>query len=288
MTMTSANSRDLALGAYYFATLPVRIGTRWITSCRGEAPIHVLFYHRVADIVPNAWTISTREFARQIQWLRANFEMISLHEAQRRLIARENRRPAVCITFDDGYADNCDFAIPLLVEQKVPTTYFVALDIIKYGRTFPHDELAGIPLPVNSLQQLRDMANDGIDLGLHTRTHCDLGKLHHPECLHDEIVSARTEMRSLLGVPVDFFAFPYGQHGNMSAAAVRMIHHAGFRGFCSAYGGYNWPGDDSFHLQRIHGDPEFIRLKNWLTIDPRKARVKRFSVALTGGSEHHA
>ena len=45
---------------------------------------------------------------------------------------------------------------------------------------------------------------------------------------------------------------------------------AGFDGVCSAYGGYNFPGDDPFHLRRIHGDPETIRLKNWLTLDPRK------------------
>ena len=46
----------------------------------------------------------------------------------------------------------------------------------------------------------------------------------------------------------------------------------GIRGVCSAYGGYNFPGDDPFHIQRFHADPEWIRWKNCLTVDPRKIK----------------
>jgi hypothetical protein len=58
-----------------------------------------------------------------------------------------------------------------------------------------------------------------------------------------------------------------------------MARDAGYRGVCSAYGGYNFPGDDAFHLQRIHGDAEMIRLKNWITMDPRKLTVPRFDLS---------
>ena len=47
-------------------------------------------------------------------------------------------------------------------------------------------------------------------------------------------------------------------------------------GACSAYQGWNEIGLDEFHIQRIHGDPNFSRFKNWMTYDPRFARVKRF------------
>jgi hypothetical protein len=45
---------------------------------------------------------------------------------------------------------------------------------------------------------------------------------------------------------------------------------------CSAYGGFNFPGDDPFHLQRIAADSVMVRLKNWVTMDPRKLRTRRF------------
>ena len=82
----------------------------------------VLFYHRVADTHPNQWTISTKLFERQMRWLRDRFDVISLREAQQRIRRGTNSRMAVSITFDDGYADNCDFAIPLLHEWNMRGT----------------------------------------------------------------------------------------------------------------------------------------------------------------------
>jgi hypothetical protein len=63
----------------------------------------------------------------------------------------------------------------------------------------------------------------------------------------------------------------------LNTDAFRLAREAGYAGVCSAYGGYNYLGDDPFHFQRIHADPELIRLKNWLMVDPRKEeRVSRF------------
>ena len=60
----------------------------------------------------------------------------------------------------------------------------------------------------------------------------------------------------------------------LSPEAFHVAWEAGYAGVCSAYGGYNFPGDDPFHLRRFHADCEFIRFKNWLTIDPRKLRMQ--------------
>jgi hypothetical protein len=60
-----------------------------------------------------------------------------------------------------------------------------------------------------------------------------------------------------------------------------LAKEAGYRGICSAYGGYNFPGDDPFHLQRFHADPEWIRWINWMTVDPRKIdNTHRFQYTL--------
>jgi hypothetical protein len=55
---------------------------------------------------------------------------------------------------------------------------------------------------------------------------------------------------------------------------------------CSAYGGFNFPGDDAFHLQRISGDAPTICVKNWVTMDPRKLHTPRFEyqTSAVGGS----
>ncbi len=89
-------------------------------------------------------------------------------------------------------------------------------------------------------------------------------------------MGSKQELEAAIGREVRYFAFPFGLHENLSQQAFRLAHEAGFKGVCSAYGAYNWPGDDPFHLRRIHADPEFIRMKNWLTVDARKLEVEQF------------
>ncbi len=246
----------------------------------------VLFYHRIADVHPNDWTASNRVFARQVAWLKRNFELVSLAEAQRRVASGRNDRSCVSITFDDGYAENCAQALPLLVREQIPCTYFVTSRNVIDRRPFPHDVERGQPLEPNTPQQIRALAAAGIEIGCHTRQHVNLAALSDPAQLRDEIVTARHELEDLIGGPVRYFAFPYGHHVHMSRAAVSIARECGFTGICSAYGGFNFPGDDPFHLQRIHADADLIRLKNWVTVDPRKLQLSRQFAAATAELLH--
>ncbi|WP_182871009.1 polysaccharide deacetylase family protein [Rhodopirellula sp. JC639] len=268
-------AREMALNAYYYGTLPTRRWYRRRLEAEGQAPLCVLFYHRVADSHPNGWTIGNRQFQRQMRWLKRNADVVSLQEIQTRMRRGRNDRLAVAVTFDDGYAENCEQAIPFLIEHEIPMTYFVALDFVVHDRPFPHDVDRGIALPVNTPDQLRQMAASGIEIGAHTRTHCDVGAIADAATMVDEIVTATEELGRLVDQPIRYFAFPYGQTNNLSAAAVHLAGEQGLSGVCTAYGAYNFPGDDPFHIQRFHADPEFIRLKNWVTIDRRKVGFGR-------------
>jgi len=273
----AAHLRSRLLPAYYYGTLPLRKVGGWFASRQGWYPLAVVYYHRVADRAANPWTISNREFSRQLDWLHRNFELISLAAAQQRIAAGSNTRPAVCITFDDGYAENCEHALPQLIARGIPVTYFVASRFILNQSPFPHDAERGEPLPPNTVAQLRSLAAQGIEIGAHTRSHADLGPISDTAVLWKEIAGSREDLEQAVGHPVRFFAFPYGQYSNLHVKAFRIARQAGFSGVCSAYGGYNFPGADPFHLQRIHGDPCFLRLRSWLNLDPRiAASVERF------------
>jgi peptidoglycan/xylan/chitin deacetylase (PgdA/CDA1 family) len=267
--------KEYALAGYYWATLPARRQAAIVRAARHAEPVRILFYHRVADEFPNDWTISTRAFAEQLRWLRSRFDLVSLSEAQARIASGRNRWPTACITFDDGYADNLRFAVPLLVKHQVPFTYFVSTSHVLGGRPFPHDVSAGQPLGPNTPAQLRQLAAAGVEIGAHTRRHVDLGGDVPAEVLVDEIIRCKWELEEAIEREVRYFAFPYGQHENLSAAAFRVALDAGYSAVCSAYGGYNFPGDDPFHLRRFHADPEIVRFKNWLTVDARKLRKHR-------------
>jgi peptidoglycan/xylan/chitin deacetylase (PgdA/CDA1 family) len=273
--------KQLLLNLYYYGSYPARVRRNARLQASGRAPVMVLFYHRIADEVPNPWTTSTRAFARQIRWLSRHFEIVSLAEAQRRLRGGRLDRPCVAITFDDGYADNCRMALPLLIERRIPCTYFVSTRHILQGTPFPHDVARGWPLAPNTPAEICELARAGVEIGAHTRTHADLGRLTDADRLYEEVVVARHELQELTGASIRYFAFPYGQRANLTPEAFCMAREAGYEGVCSAYGGFNFPGNDPFHLQRIHVDEELIRLKNWTTIDPRKLRsVQRYDYLL--------
>jgi peptidoglycan/xylan/chitin deacetylase (PgdA/CDA1 family) len=269
------------LTGYVLATLPYRQLANRRRAVAGKLPIMVLFYHRVADDRASPWTHSTRLFERQIRWLQKHCELISLEEAQRRIRRGRNDRLAVCITFDDGYAENCDHALPLLIREKIPCTYFVSHEHVATGKRFPHDVAIGAAGRPNTAAQLRWMASEGIEIGAHSRTHADLGRIHDDCKLYDEVVVAGEDLQSLIGRPIHYFSFPFGLPQHLNARAFQMASEYGYEGVCSAYGDYNFPGDDPFHLRRIHVD-DMAQLRNWCTVDPRHIKPSHaFAYTLT-------
>jgi len=270
-------SKQILLNLYYHATRPARARRFRRAAAEGRMPVLAFYWHRIADDRANPWTLSHAMFVRQIRWLQKRFSFISLTEAQQRIRSGRNDRPCVCVTFDDGYADNCRTAIPFLIQEKIPCTYFVTARNVFEGEPFPYDATGGRPAAPNTVQQLRAMARAGIEIGAHTDTHPNLGAIADPERLRAEVVAPKAKLEAAVDRPVRYFAFPFGLYANLNRQAFALAREAGYSGVCSAYGGYNFPGDDPFHLQRIPADETMIRLKNWATMDPRKLRTRRFT-----------
>ena len=262
--------RLIALQARYLASRGRRRRELAERSDRNEAPISVLFYHRVADTFPNAWTINRKGFRQHLDYFQSQFEIISLHEAHRRLSLGISPRPAVAITFDDGYAENLDYALPLLIEREIPATYFVATRPIETGGPFEHDHRNGQPLKVHSIDEIRRIAKSGIEIGGHTANHVDFDRVTTQAEMDDEVIHSKGALEAMIDRPIRFFSVPTGLLPQMRPAVFEASKRAGYDAICSAYGAYNLIGQNPFHIKRIHGDPGFIRLRNWLTFDARK------------------
>jgi len=272
--------KRLLLSTYYYGLYPHRWWRNRRLCAEGRMPLVVLIYHRIADDNANPWTTNSRVFARDISWLQQRFRIAPLEEIQQRIRSGFNDEPCVSITFDDGYAVNSEFALPLLIRRRIPFTYFVSTSPILEGTYFNHDLVMGNRFQPNSLEQIRSLAEAGVEIGAHSRTHADLGAIVDHNELRDELITATEDLQDAVGVPIRYFAFPTGQHVNLSCEAFDMAREWGFEAVCSAYGGYNDPGGEAFHLQRAGVDGPAIRFKNWSTVDPRKIKVtKRFEYA---------
>ena len=98
--------------------------------------LSILIFHRVLarrDAIMN-WDRDALEFERAIAWLKAWFNVLPLDEAIVRLRDRSLPACAAAITFDDGYADNCTVAMPILQSHGLTATFFIATGYLDGGR----------------------------------------------------------------------------------------------------------------------------------------------------------
>lgn len=104
----------------------------------------VLLYHRIAEERhdPFGLCVSPANFAAQLDLLAADHEPVSLGELVARVRAGEATRREVAITFDDGYVDNLEVALPLLQRRGIPATFFISSGQVLSGRGFWWDDLA--------------------------------------------------------------------------------------------------------------------------------------------------
>jgi peptidoglycan/xylan/chitin deacetylase (PgdA/CDA1 family) len=111
--------------------------------------ILILNYHRVVPDIAKAereaffgLITSAETFRRHLKVVRRQYEILSLDEAVEALRgARKLERDGAVITFDDGYRDVYDHALPALKELEAPATVFVSTAYVGTGRVLDHDRL---------------------------------------------------------------------------------------------------------------------------------------------------
>lgn len=115
---------------------PGRMLLRLLSLVGSRDRLSILIYHRVlAQQDPLFPDESTAEiFDQQMRLLAACFTIMPLGEAIERLRSGKLPSRAACITFDDGYADNAEIALPILQKHGLCATFFVATGFLNGGR----------------------------------------------------------------------------------------------------------------------------------------------------------
>lgn len=98
--------------------------------------LSILIYHRVLPerdpIFPE--DVDAQDFEQHMALLSTCCNVLPLSDAVRRLRAGRLPPAAACVTFDDGYADNVEVALPILNRYGIPATVFVAAGYLDGGR----------------------------------------------------------------------------------------------------------------------------------------------------------
>jgi peptidoglycan/xylan/chitin deacetylase (PgdA/CDA1 family) len=231
-------------------------GAEWlrdrIWSARGTLPAVILAFHRVTDEIPeDAITISSGRFRAVIEAIGEYYRPTSLADliGQLRRGTRWHERTVV-VTFDDGYRDNFEIAAPILLEHGIPATFFVTVDMIGTERVLPWEEHLRGRIGWMDWQQVSFLRAKGFEIGSHTLSHCDLGKVQGQSAWR-EVHDSKRKLEDALGTAVSLFAYPFGGPGNITIENRKLVREAGYGCCCSAYGGLVNARSNLFDLPRI-------------------------------------
>ena len=128
---------------------------------RRSGSLTILFYHSVlAEADPSApERFHAGMFGRHLDILARFYRVLPLPEALRQLESWSLPARSVCITFDDGYADNCTVALPMLLERGLHATFFVTTGVLNGGIMW-NDIVRQCVLQAKSLESFRPFLAD--------------------------------------------------------------------------------------------------------------------------------
>ncbi|MFF7158047.1 polysaccharide deacetylase family protein [Streptomyces sp. NPDC008139] len=201
-------------------------------------------YHSVGDCRDDPYlvTVSPERLGRQLEWLRRRgLTGVGVGELMRAHAAGRASR-MVGLTFDDGYADFLEYAVPLLLRYGHTATVFVLPG--RLGGVNAWDE-QGPRKPLLTADGIRAAAAAGMEVGSHGLLHLDLTAVDEDE-LTVELTESRDLLREITGHEPDGFCYPYGATDARTVAAARS---AGYRYACSVDPG---PLAGTFALPRAY------------------------------------
>lgn len=220
----------------------------------------ILGYHRVAEDPddPHLLCVRPSHFREQLNVISRHFEVVNLAEIVRRSgVAPESnpdRRDAaegrrhLALTFDDGYTDVLEAALPSIEDVAVPVTIFVVAGAVGTDR-FPWDGdrggVEGRPLTPSELRQLAD--RPGVEVGAHTMSHPDLTTLSSLE-VRREVTESRDRLEALIGRPVTSFSFP---HGGVNRQILETVAEVGYPLACGSQAGLVTEASNPLRLPRL-------------------------------------
>ncbi len=190
----------------------------------------ILMYHSVAPYTddPHHITVTPRRLDQQLRLLRrAGLRGVAVADLLS-AVAAGRAHGLVGLSFDDGYADFADHALPLLLRHGCTATVYAIS-----GRLGGHN-VWDEPAPRKELltaAALREVADAGMEVGCHSRTHVRLPGLDDA-ALRRQTADARAELSDALGREVTGFCYPYGA---VDARAVAAVEDAGFDYACAIW-----------------------------------------------------
>jgi peptidoglycan/xylan/chitin deacetylase (PgdA/CDA1 family) len=216
-----------------------------------SSAIPILMYHQIdtrpeRSAVMRGLVVSPAAFARQMGLLKTlGYQGLSM-SALMPYLRGERQGKVVGITFDDGYVNNLDHAMPVLQHCGFSATCYMVSGQLGGSNVWDHS-MGIAPKPLMQAAQARAWVAGGQEVGAHTRNHVDLRSLSAAQA-QQEIAGCKAELEDASGAAVSQFCYPYGYY---TPAHVAMVQGAGYAGATTTARGRSTPSNSVFELPRV-------------------------------------
>jgi peptidoglycan/xylan/chitin deacetylase (PgdA/CDA1 family) len=202
---------------------------------RGKAVV-ATFHSVTPDRSDGALRCSVQDFEHYCAFFARHMKVVSFTRLVEDVSGRRPLGGELSITFDDGYADNADLALPVLERWSLPATFFVATSFMESSAQPFWDTDAGIKSRWMSWPQVVQLAKAGHEIGGHTCEHADLGAISLSDT-ESELRRSRDELLKKIGIAPIHFAVPFGRSFPALEAAANIAQGLGYKSMSLCRGG---------------------------------------------------
>lgn len=205
----------------------------------------ILCYHDINPVSANRWVVGTKDFDKQIAYLKDNCSVIRIKDIVEWILFNKSLPSrAIAITFDDGFYNVFKYAYPIMRRYGVSGTVFICPGLVDIEDSKNNDIQKFM-----SWANIRTLCEAGWAIGSHSYSHAKLSQISE-EKLRKEIVESKKIIESHTNCECSFFCYPYGTPSAISEDIVKLVRNAGYiAGFISITGPVV-KTDDRFRLKR--------------------------------------
>lgn len=173
--------------------------------------VPILCYHRIEDGRHDEYSVSVSAFAEQMKLLAdSGYHTVSPRELYDYLVFNDTlpSRP-IMLTFDDARVEQATVAAPEMEKYGFRGVFFIMT--ITYNKK-----------NYMSKDQIKLLSERGHTIGFHSWDHTRATHYTNDSILRVNVVNPKKELESIVGAPVDYFAYPYGL---TDSSTCRLMEH---------------------------------------------------------------
>jgi peptidoglycan/xylan/chitin deacetylase (PgdA/CDA1 family) len=210
--------------------------------------LRILFYHRVSDD-RDELAVRRCAFRQQMDYLASeSYRVVDVVEAVELLDSEVPPAKTIGLSFDDGYLDVAEEALPVLAERGFRATVFVSPAVVDGWARFSWYQDQP---PILGWEEIVELDREGtLTFEAHSLTHPNLTALRDAAA-REEIVGSKAALEARLGRAVQAFSYPSGLYGIRER---ELVAAAGFRCAVSCEPGLNTRATDRLALLRRQVD----------------------------------